>query len=100
MILKVNAYFREGNLSYYPGETHLKADLVERGFTETRLDYLQNMGNLEETGDADPETSRVDEGALQAAMAAVGAEEIPQSALAEGSHSAPMPEAGSDEVSE
>lgn len=92
MIIKVNAYFREGSFSYYPGETFLDQDLVaERGISAERIKHHISLGHMEPTADADPEVNQVEETHLQAAMSAVGAEEI-KTGLAEDAPSAAMPE--------
>lgn len=92
MIVKVNAYFREGAYSYYPGETFLDLDLIaQRGISAERIAHHIGLGHLEPTADADPEAVQVEETHLQAAMSAVGAEEV-KTGLAEDAPSAAMPE--------
>lgn len=92
MIVKVVAYFIEGNHSYFPGETHhAEGLLAERGMAMERVAYWRMRGNLEQTADADTAVQAIDPEHVQEAMAAQAAtapiEEMP---LAEGGTVAPM----------
>lgn len=93
MIIKVNEYFREGRFSFYPGETHLVADLIEhRGWTPDMVEAHRGRGSITATDDVAPEKAAFTEGELQAVLAAANLGDDAKTGLADPATPAPMTE--------